>query len=500
MSPELEDQVLRLFTKYIRANHVPNATKIVGILCGLICPKNPEKRLKAFVSLCIEEIEEELANGASSKRSGSKMAANSNPFGFSSNADGRLHWYQYILVQVISYSGDALSSALPALTKIIRKTIDQCQSRRGYKWAFKLLRCTLQSLLLVYPKEASSLLPSEWDDPNILNATPMNWGSAQDAKSMEMEWHVPLEQDFRLASSLLEPFYMECIQKMEHFASVHSKDDLAKLMALVRTCSCILPLLKFGDLGDSLSIDESISSVYYPYKKPLIAHTNIPDDLNNIWKSRTLDFEKKMLVLSERLIESYSDDLESNTLLVKSIRILITQQGCHVLNYNNMNKLFHGFKTILKRNKETSCLPRFALVKRMYMYHHDLMKFNASLVPTTENTKRFSSLLFKFSVSKYSLLRKAGQYALSEIFHLHPRLIPTLFEEVKGYIINNEHETDAMKGAMFVLRQNHFMNLFFNSFKYAQDFFLLFLNLKIEEKVICVNLALDFGSQTTVIQ
>lgn len=167
-SSAIQEACLAKMINFVSKNVLPNATKAISFLCGSLYGPDPSKRLAGFVPLCKSKLLMELQSGASTLVGGSYLASNPNPFGFAKMSDAPFHYYQSILISCVYASGKDLILYYDDFMEILGKTHRLCASRRGYKWAAKLLRTLCFSLGCTYMKETRSIPSKIWDSPGIL--------------------------------------------------------------------------------------------------------------------------------------------------------------------------------------------------------------------------------------------------------------------------------------------------------------------------------------------
>ena len=54
------------------------------------------------------------------------------------------------------------------LVAVIKGMLTACKGKRGYKWAGKILRNLLMTLLNIYPLEIRGVPPQEWKNQGML--------------------------------------------------------------------------------------------------------------------------------------------------------------------------------------------------------------------------------------------------------------------------------------------------------------------------------------------
>ncbi|KAI8894304.1 hypothetical protein BC833DRAFT_605412 [Globomyces pollinis-pini] len=516
LSPQFEDLVLNQMVKKIENSIIPSASETVGILCGLLCPANPKKRLQKLLPLCCEKIKEELSHGASSKPEGNKNAANSNPFGFASMSDAAIHWYQSILFNIVTFSGESLLPYKEMLNEILDLMIEHCVSRRGYLWAGNLLPKLVQSLIHIYPREYRSHPTKIWHNADFQRRSYSHWGEHFKLEDVDVDWHVPNEPEKEWACQLVDKYSNLAISKLQDLKSISSQAQSTKdhshsfcrWFSLLSKCitssfTFVQPQPGFNHNNESEDIRLYSAQVKTHPISAGFLFTDPNSQEYKHWQDKVLHIRYLLLDQLKFFLTQGQDDVES----MESIIECITAQLTYSEPAHTMKAIYKYSKRIFRVSKDDTVLPRSVLLKKLYVLHLSRVAHNLKLHPTTTLVHDLVHGLFDLSVTKYTKVRTSAQQALFKVLQFHEPLRYSIFDKCIA-ILNEpsaERDTDRLKGALFVLRNRTvMMGIYLYKFKFTAMFIKSILNLKNEEKPSTLEairkLYLDFMQNFVCIQ
>ncbi|KAJ3331470.1 hypothetical protein HDU91_003328, partial [Kappamyces sp. JEL0680] len=206
LSDTLESLVIGLLQSRIHDVY-PSAIEGVGYVFGSVASRHPIRRLDAFFDVCCHALKAELQNGAGSVASSSSF---STPFGMTTLSDAALHWYQEILLRILSNAGPAILAYRDKIENFIDICIKHCASKSGYTRAFHTLRAVVESLLFVYPLNISSHSTKQWESGLDCSS----WGETHSIADTEIEWHYPSPGEVEFGLYLLEKYFALSTKKL----------------------------------------------------------------------------------------------------------------------------------------------------------------------------------------------------------------------------------------------------------------------------------------------
>ncbi|KAK6098331.1 Proteasome activator BLM10 [Batrachochytrium dendrobatidis] len=492
LSDQLENMVLRKLVDFCGSNVISSATKAIGTLCCIVARANPRKRLALFVPLCCNSIREEIHHGAGSKLC-SKLSANSNPFNFASMSDAALHWHQSILLSVVLNSGEALLEYQSEISSILDECVTKCVSRRGYKWAGKLLRNILFSLTRVYPREARSHAKKQWESTEFQESSHMHWGEMCTLETVDIQWHVPTTKEIQFARVLLERYMTLATSQLElYITSLTSSAsqanpsgggvDIGKWLSLLKNClygSAILlqpqPSMSLNDEMDDLD--------HY-----MMRFRRIPPNIGACFSDPNSAEYKDCLSQKEtsydilhrlaRIMHIHcSNDVESIQSLLSCMDVCISFAGVNTASYDSSMRLYKYMKSSVCLTENQKAYPRCLIIQREKLIHMSRQK---QLSMQRELTPKLRIMIEQdlpvFCVSGYIPVRIRAQKALTEALKCFPVTRFMVFPKVLKYLeptaIENELSSSQMKGALYLFRSGAFQEMVLYHWKYTR----LYLN------------------------
>ncbi|TPX58023.1 hypothetical protein PhCBS80983_g03421 [Powellomyces hirtus] len=486
MQPDLQLIALRKIKNFVAENVIPNATKAVAMICAVA--GTPKLRLETFVPLCHEQIMKELEHGAATN----PTTSSSFPFGFAAMSDARLHWYQYILLNVCRQSGAEVLKWKTELLDIVRTSVRNCESRTGWKWAAKLLRILLCNLTATYPSEARSVGRDYWSNDAWIEISHLYWGEPTDRAKLDIEWHSPSNDEKQFALELVNEFTTlsidELTRRVEGVRNGTTRDrrevsrEFQKWLEVLRNCIRGMTTLIPPDAENSTDSRNSLTTndfgeVLQPalHKTPLAAnycfepgtpeHTHI----RNLRTHITLF----LVTTSQALRQHTEDDTESITTLLRAATALLSDRGCARSHLEQLTRTYAGIRSVVSEGKRINNkhIPRFVHVVKASIVHLTRLEYNA----TTDGRKPEGQIelmaeLEQWSVGGYAVLRKEAQRGLSTVLKCSPddikkavfwRAVKVLQCEGKEDNMSvtatsaakpTEAESDRLKGALYMLK------------------------------------------------
>ncbi|TPX30864.1 hypothetical protein SmJEL517_g05679 [Synchytrium microbalum] len=475
LSPEIHAVALSKLVKFVTSSTIPNATKAIGTICTTSMGSDPDKNLAAFIPLCHARIMAELSNGAGAVATSS--ISSTHPFGMNTLSDSTLHWYQSILMGVLSSAGKGVLKYKTELVQVITEMLSVCKGRRGYKWAGKVLRNLLICLLDTYPMELRSVTPQQWADKEYMANIHKRWG-APNAK-IDMEWHIPSPAEIEFAMELIQMFWPSTLDHLQNLINKAStgrntpsmsssgyKDDSNEFARcinllcnlLMGTCTLIGPE---GSTVQGLSDTdpETPNDNQYPIDAGYVLKPSDPLYAPFLaLRNKTGAF---LHTLAQHFGASRPDDTDPIKPLVKAVRVYIGDRGLEPHEYEGTRRGYRYLKAYIKTVEDTKTdRPRYSLVKRILLQHSLRRRYNANQQVFDERVKALFSDLAALSVGKYSEIRKLSQTVLIRSikcfavakFKTFYAMTDALLEGGGGFDGTGEKDSDKMKGALYVLK------------------------------------------------
>ncbi|KAJ3175354.1 hypothetical protein HDU87_006306 [Geranomyces variabilis] len=487
-SPEIEAIALRKVKNFVSENVIPNATKAVGVICAVT--GMPERRLATFVPLCHDQIMSELQHGAAAN----PTTSSSFPFGFAAMSDARLHWYQCILLNVVQQSGAEALKWKKELLEVARASVKLCQSRRGWKWATKLIRILAVNASSVFCLEARSVGKKLWANQAWQEISHLYWGETPENRLLDIEWHVPNDAEKALVLEFVQEFVDLAMSELKKLmtelevASEQKRDkreisrDAQKWLSLLRNCvrgmTTLIPptAAKASDVAggrDPLmpDFDRSPLMVGYCFPPGTAAHDQV--------QAVRTEITSFLASVSQTLRRHAEDDTACITILLRCCTELLSDRGCSRATVEGVARGYNQSRDVVSEGKNIANrhTPRYVLIIKMTVIHLARLEYNAVCDCRTPAGQMDLLLeLEHWSVASYAVIRKEAQRGLSTVLKSSPDAIKQLVFWRAVAILRSrgrlpvsgdtstsaqptEVESDRLKGALYLLKTSPLLRI-----------------------------------------
>ncbi|KAI8578771.1 hypothetical protein K450DRAFT_245430 [Umbelopsis ramanniana AG] len=494
ISDELYDFGLRMIVDFAAQQVLPNAVRPMGYLCAVVTSPHPEKALKKFIPLCLDNIRTELEHGASGLATNSSTSQQP-------QSDSTLHWYQSILFQVLTMPGTEILKYKKDIIDILKLMQAECKSRRGFMWAGKLLRFVLMSLLEIYPLECKSVPLDRWNDPEFMANQHLYWGAFTDTANPSIKWHTPSEEEKNFALQLIDTFYTPSEKKLRELMTLNSNNskestnEFCRLLCVVRNCVLGSATLTdddgfdIGNADDQLQGEEDSSTIHH--MKTLHAGYSFTDS-NDPRTEVARAFRRSVGNLIHDMCgyfkQSREDDVESIKMIVKIAKSYMTDRGIEKSKFDASRRGYSFAKNICKTPNCNKQYPRYLLVRRVYNHHLLRLKQNAHGRARAALHDAIFADLVELSLSYYAEIRKMAQSALTYAARCYvgskPRIVPTLLEALQPSTeYSAEVYANRIKGALYLLNSRTLMLTCLRDWRFVPKFMLYLCKTQHEDKI-----------------
>ncbi|KAJ3416755.1 hypothetical protein HDV05_000129 [Chytridiales sp. JEL 0842] len=479
LSPALHKVAVRKISNLVSTNVIPNATKAMGYLVSVSGGSDPMLKLDAFIPLTVQRIKSELENGASSIPSNLQTSF---PFGFASLSDASLHWNQIAFISALQGSGSALLKYSKDISESIEAQITMCKSQRGVKWAAKSLKVVLNALTMVYPAEARCVEEEKWADPEFIKKSHLYWGNEGSAYDLKMKWHVPSEPEIDFAVSLIESHLPQCINQLRTLIQTPLQQDdssrsadhrrgiafeflrwITVLINIIRGMSAMLP--PNADTSELLP-----SRALPPHAPPnVITDPYLKPSHPSFARLQQLRMEVGNLLvdLTDHLLSSREDDINSLKMLAKAIEAFVTNRGVVA---NQLATALNGYnfaKSTISAVENEKKLPRYLLIKKVAAIHLSRLRLAFSNTPLTVQVASLINCLANLSVSRYAQVRIISQQLLSQTVLPFTSMKTSINEMMISKLLEPAPPEHVIKGALHVLDNYIFLEVTLKSWPLA---------------------------------
>ncbi|KAI9261229.1 hypothetical protein EDC94DRAFT_122877 [Helicostylum pulchrum] len=476
LSEPLYDLALKLIVEFVNDRVLPNAVRAVGQLCDAITTVNTKKAAKAFIPICITNIQMELEHGAASTAA---HAAASNLI----MSDSTFHWYQNVLFNVVASLGPELLVYKQDVLDITHAMVNQCRSRRGMMWTGKLIRGVLITLLNIYPLDYRSSNPSQWQDKEFMQKNAHKvWGKSGDPANLEIQWHTPSEPEKDFALLFLKEFLNPSVEKLRELTTseASSSNELCRHLAVVRNC-----LMGSATMVDDDGVplpEQDEDDPIFPILQVGYAFTDLNDSRTQEAREIRKGVAELIHQLSNYFTSKKEDDVESIKILIKTARTFLSERGVEKTQFDHSKSGYSYAKNIGQTPGCKKQYPRNLLVRRAYNHHMLRLRQNVQGRIRTPLHDAILMDLLEFSLGSYAEIRKVSQMALSATARCF-RDSKSLIMPVLLNALQPQAPPDRMKGALYLFTHKSIIMPCLRNWQFIPTFVMAICNAQHQDKL-----------------
>ncbi|KAJ3111455.1 hypothetical protein HDU96_005688 [Phlyctochytrium bullatum] len=468
-SPPIQHALLRRIHRFTSTRVIPSATKAVGRLVRTFLGTITPAKLALFIPSTASRIHEELAAGASAHPSPRSTA---HPFGIASLADAGLHWHQSVLMNCVVYAGEGLVKYKECLREVAWEAVERCRSFRGVRWAAKLVRYLVGSLVAPFPEDFTSFNSEQWEDEEFMNRSYRHWGEHQSLHTLTFKWHTPTRACLDFALELLTLFIPHCDVKLREIladpdAYATSDRKRATSLEVCRWTSVLRSALQGAAavVGPEPGEGEDVAAAAFGYNVkpwPLPGAGYLPPDHELYPKFKELrDLGGKVLADTLEFVRvKGEDDVAGLKDLVKAGMMFVANRGVEGWKLGEFLNSYRFVKTLTSAVESGKRLPRFLLMQRVYTAHLNRYRLTTSHAPLTPLTEHFTLTFAKLVTSRYVDVRRAALDALGKVIAPYPRLKAKVFHGLLEELKREPLEEHVAEGAFWGVKKKTFMENF----------------------------------------
>ncbi|KAK6533234.1 hypothetical protein TWF281_007383 [Arthrobotrys megalospora] len=476
LSPSLYDLALDKIANFVGNHVIHQARDAMAFICDALCKVNPDKALKRLLPLLISGIKAEIEeNGAASTRhSGADVLPR----------DRALVWFVTILSMCVVHVGSALLNYTSELLDITDFMQRRCKGIPAVHVS-NLIHHLLLSLTLTYTNDFAL------DEPSENGIGIETWGKVVEPQNLHIKWHVPTENEIRLAVQIFEKLSTNALERLDQLISddFRSKrdgvgkewsDDVSRNLVLVRLLlSGIASLVDIsgGDVVEGEGLGREVSVQGDDQHLSFEDDEDSLDSDNNQHQSFTYptgyffqDTKHEIYILihalrcrigealhrvHDFLLTAQQDDIACFNALYTAYRSWFVDVGIErsAQVVERILRLFESDIHLFKISGLRKVYPRPLLLRRANLYHLQRLRSNAGPRKRTPLDERLLLDLAESAVSSYTEIRRhaqsAAESACKVIIGARPLVIPKLIDAFEDATRTNNH--GRMKGAMYSL-------------------------------------------------
>uniref|UniRef100_A0A8C5MEZ8 Proteasome activator subunit 4 n=1 Tax=Leptobrachium leishanense TaxID=445787 RepID=A0A8C5MEZ8_9ANUR len=413
--------------------------RMVADLCRAAVKCRPVESLKLFLPHCCNVI--------------TQLTVNDDVL-HEEELDKELLWNLQLLSEITRVDGAKLLPYKEQLVKILQRTL-YFKCKQGYTLSCNLLHHLLRSSTLIYPKEYCSV-PGGFAKPLSQYFPLEDWGKAGDLWNLNIQWHVPSDEEVTFAYYLLDNFLRPELQKLESYASGElemSRDDVQKCLTIVQNCLTgsgnLLPPLR-GDrvthlVTSMVSLDETKPFIGTDYSK-YYSRENYRELI-----SKTL---RKLL---HYILDHSEDDTKSLFLIIKIIGDILQFQGSHKHEFDARWKSFKMVKKSMENRLQGKKQHLRGLLIDRVMLQHELRTLTVDGCEYQTVHQDILRDLLRLSTSSYGQVRNKAQQAFFTALGTYSfccrDIIPLVLEYLRPERLDVAQQ--QFKGALYCLLGNN---------------------------------------------
>ncbi|KAG6828604.1 hypothetical protein H0H92_007299 [Tricholoma furcatifolium] len=442
LSDELFDLILNLLYEYATTNAKSNAVTAFGQLIACMARVKPGKTIAKFLPFCINQIEEEIRHGASSVRTTSSHAA--------IPSDTTLHWNLSILRGCLGFGGAMLLQYKEQILRLLSLLVEKTKSERGYTTAGRMITRTIHTIAETYPINSRFVNSSEWDDPGFNKDHNIHWGRLYSPEDVEIEWHVPNDDEIAFVLEILDKVFKPTMDKVEILLESTSTWDSADRNDFCRAMwGGLATFFKAApkEVVNPCLNDAEVSEMIVPSLDVQAGFTltDVNDPRHQKAASHRLRFGDVCQRAASALRQKGSgeDHIDAVIGVTRAIDTFLLGYGMNRSDFESLQKNFEQARDANRfwvKQRENS---RLAFMKRAQVYHSGRVYMHSLYRRRSALDDRLLTELVELSLSPYTRIRRQAQgyYVRSTRFSL-----PALFDALK-----KGTDPDRMKGALYVL-------------------------------------------------
>ncbi|USW52220.1 Putative proteasome activator complex subunit 4 domain, proteasome activator Blm10 [Septoria linicola] len=486
LSPELYDIALEQIARFVSNHVVHQARDAMAFICNALVKISPKKALHRLLPDLISSIRSEISdNGAGSTRTvGSEILPR----------DRALVWHVSLLSMCVVHVGGDVLDFKDELFDIAMFMQDTCKGI-PLVHVSNFVHHLLLNLTVTYTTDFDLFNKADVDK----GLTPDSWGKITDPSDVDIQWHVPTQEEIEFAVRVFEAQGGRALDALKGLISDTApvkrdgtgkdwSDEVSRNLVLLRLVISGMSRLFRSDDGtvtpyvyvnaspastdDNLTLEEAMPdtaclegsadlsvpedeqvkrSFQYPTGYPLDIHSAQYETVHQLRKIAGETLHK----VHEFLIKNQEDDVPCFNALYTAYRSWFVDIGiersAHVL--DRLTRLLSADVHPFKFSGTRKQYPRPLLVRRANLYHFQRLRFNEHPRAASDLDKTLLLDLAHSSTSVYTDIRRtaqsAGEQAMKSIVGAKPLIIPPLLDALERALKAGDHP--KIKGAVFTL-------------------------------------------------
>ncbi|CAL1268746.1 unnamed protein product [Larinioides sclopetarius] len=448
-SPAIHEVVVKKLQTFV-TNHIFEINlsgKYAANMCRVLCRVTPQLGLPAFLphfsKLVLALMEhDEIFN--------------------EERLDDELLFSLLILSEIIRCDGKELLKYQNYIVEVLQKALN-LKCKDGYNLGCSLLKHCLKSFVLTYPWDTCSVAdPWTRHSSEELHLYIEDWGRAGELDNLNVQYHLPSDEEIAAAKSILEMFVVPEIEKLKSWS--HKEISLPR-DTVHRSLNIIFSGMHGASTALPLWEEEQIQlrdTALPPYHPPVLECGTkiISFDGKNV---RKFVAEGLREVLAH-ITESCEDDTKALFTIIKLYQCLLFNWGIEKEEFDARWKSFAMIKNIMENKLYGQKKHIRSLLIDRILLQHELRISERYILYFTNMHQLLMKDLLNLSTSHYSEVRKRAQNVLQNCL-VHNG---SAYKIILPHILENLHKDPMMcheefKGILYVIlghKQNNALNLY----------------------------------------
>ena len=505
LSPELYDIALEQVAKFASNHVVHQARDAMAFICNALVKISPKKALRRLLPDLSSSIRTEITeNGAGSTRTtGSEILPR----------DRALVWHVSLLSMCVVHVGRDVMDYKDELFDLANFMQETCKGI-PLVHVSNFVHHLLLNLTVTYTIDYGLFNREEVEQGLTIDS----WGKTVDPASLDVEWHVPAQDELEFAVKIAEAQGGRALKALNELISSNTKrdgvgkdwsDEVSRNLVLLRlVISGVCRLFRSDDGtvtpytfidaqvgGEAVEIDTPAEddssddaaglgepdedrvkrSFHYPTGYPLEIGSPPYEAVHQLRKTAGETLHK----VHDFLTQHQEDDVPCFNALYTAYRSWFVDIGiersAHVL--DRLTRLLSADTHPFKFSGTRKQYPRPLLVRRANLYHFQRLRFNEHPRAASELDKTLLLDLASSSTSVYTDIRRtaqsAGEQAVKSIVGSKPLIIPTLLDALETALKRHDHP--RIKGAVYSLLFGSLAKPIGRNWKFAPRMIKLFI-------------------------